>query len=222
MWPDFQQQRCIFPSPCILLMLFKAISPIGNENITPICLGSANLLIGPILLALRVFRDLMIIIGWWDEKGKIICWILSNTLTSVPSELRAVDDDNMVSQQCRGLGLKARMKHMVHLPYLFLLRCHQESLRRRMWRYWEEQSIGLGLAPTSSPCCSEGWSAGLLEMEFKARYERWQGLMSGNSYSGQNKANGKNMNEQQQVWSCGVWRRSRTQWGPWLSTSFFW
>lgn len=75
MWPDFQQQRCVFPSPCILLMLFKAISPIGNENITPICLGSASLLIGPILLALRVFRELMIIIGWWDEKGKIICWI---------------------------------------------------------------------------------------------------------------------------------------------------
>lgn len=104
MWPDFQQQQCVFPSPCILLMLFKAISPIGNENITPICLESASLHIGPILLALWVFRDLMIIIGWWDEKGKIICWILSNTVTSVPSELRAIDDDNMVSQSVGAEG----------------------------------------------------------------------------------------------------------------------
>lgn len=153
MWSDFQQQPCFFPSPCILLMLFKAISPIGNENITPICLESASLLIGPILLALWVFRDLMIIIGWWDEKEKIICWILSNTLTSVPFELRAIDEDNMVPQLWRRLGQKAGRKHMGYLPHLFLQCGHQASLRRRKWGSWEgaKPLSGCGTYQQSQP-----------------------------------------------------------------------
>lgn len=54
-------------TPCLLLMLFKAISPSG---IIPICLGSETLLIGPILLALWVLGGSIIITEWRDEKGR--------------------------------------------------------------------------------------------------------------------------------------------------------